>query len=159
MSHCKELLDYAIGKVNTLYYELDKLEEDNLKLRGKVEANIPVERIDGLDEKLDSGYMKLSSCIGNPNQFATLPSIKNFGVSKEEHEKVVKQLEALKKEVHSLQLDVDLILDLKKQVAELEKRPYIKSSKDFGEEIKDGYYINEYDAEYDVDRLRGPIKL
>ena len=116
---------------------------DNMKLRGKVEANIDVNRIKGLDEKIKdlvelvnkdaTGTFRASideACelSSLEKDLAMVPKwdietqqlvralhsesgIKNFGVSKEEHE-------ALEQEVLA---NERIITILQKQVAELDK--------------------------------------
>ena len=117
-------------------------EQDNAKLRGKVEKNIDVNRIDGLDEKIETEGQKAfvkffddcnKKAVSDINRAITSIGEDAFNITqapeldaptKEEHEEVVKQLEALKRAMDKgheiLQAQISKLED---QVAELEKRP------------------------------------
>ena len=149
--------DEIADHIHKLLIENLKLKKDNAKLRTKVEANIDVNRIDGLKmvfkkwgklvNKDATGTFRASideACelSSLEKDLAMVPKwdietqqlvralhsesgIKNFGVSKEDHEKVVKQLEALEVKVIVNQSELERyqskISKLEDEVAELKK--------------------------------------
>ena len=113
------------------------LEKDNLRLQRKVKEPISVDRIEGLEEKLKGFKGGLS--VAQHEEARQLLLNKPSHPSIEDHEKVVSQLEALKKAVSRNKIELVtketkllLLLDrvkklekLEEKVAELEKKPFI----------------------------------
>ena len=107
-------------------------ELDNTKLRTKVEANIPVERISGLDlkieEKLSHKELLKVAQFGSEIRH---PSIEDHNALKAEVAELKKWIDAVGDKVDDTSSELmshinpleDVILKLEAKVAELEKRP------------------------------------
>ena len=108
---------------------IEKVEKDNTKLRTKVEANIPVERIKGIQDEIDKSF---KAHIDNQ-----LKSTDSLFPPIENHNALKAEVEELKKRINLI--DTSVLMDedgnqvaggvigsltvLEKKVAELEKRP------------------------------------
>ena len=119
--------------------------KDNQRLQRKVKEPISVDRIDGLKEYVcnvssDPTALKFVEIPTGPNPLVTIEEFKSLQLDvdlvldlKEDHEKVVSQLEALKTQVQELADEVENhrafkyapIQKLEEKVAELEKRPEV----------------------------------
>ena len=111
-----------------LIHRMLKLEKDIKGLRGKVEANIPVERIEGIQDEIDKSF---KAHIDNQlkSTDSLFPSIEDHNALKAEVEELKidtkdwNKISTHRFEGHSrVQTVEDVILKLEAKVSELERR-------------------------------------